>query len=589
MISKKTIFKKAKKTLSTLLLSSFFLLGVSCVNDEEDVEVIGEEALVFVSKSTSSVELDINPNLVSATAAHVSYPASNAVDGSVENSTRWAGFGSDVDYNIDLENPALIDYLNIAFSGSGRAYEFVVYTSNDESTWTQVGNKISNGTTGFEEFDVTDSTARYIRVNFQGSNVNEWNNVKEIQVFGTASTNECTYDMSDSSNIALGKPTTQTSTAYNGYSCRAVDGNTSGVYGEGSVSHTNSDDGNSWTVYLGEDYDLGNVVIWNRTDCCEDRLSDFYIVTYDEAGNRTHWKRYQTIPDPSFTVDLTGVKASRLTIYDRSQDGQPLALAEVQIYEEVVEDAAEETVVWENWYLSVPIDRGDGSATSIYYDDIEAMNLTSEEQEYFTLNSDGSYKMKTNFTRHTTSGEKDIDGGSYCRTELREYYRGIQSTSDNWSMNSGTHIMESTMKMESIGGDGRTYVGQIHGYPTDDLSGSPATVKVQWNNENIVLEYYTKDGVSDGEWTSSNDIAVTVAEVGYEKFTIKIKIEDGKLYLAVVCNAKNVNTGYVEYYDYDANGYEYDNYFKTGNYFKWNDDKTETSEVTLYGVSTYHD
>ncbi len=41
-------------------------------------------------------------------------------------------------------------------------------------------------------------------------------------------------------------------------------------------------------------------------------------------------------------------------------------------------------------------------------------------------------------------------------------------------------------------------------------------------------------------------------------------------------------------YDYVNNGYNFDNYFKTGNYFKWNSDSTRASEVVLFGIITAH-
>ena len=522
-------------------------------------------------------------------------------------------------------------------------------------------------------------------------------------------------------NLALGKTAEQSSTGYEAYASRAVDGNTSGVWNDGSVTHTNKEYQPWWQVRLGDDYEIDQIVIWNRTNCCMDRLSNFDVFIYNDAGVQVFKETIEDTPNPSVTIDAGGVVGARVRVKLKG-DQDPLSLAEVQVFggdgssssypslptkieaedyvfqygtsPEYDKDGSGSTtlgwigtgdymeynvnvpssgtyavnfrvasksagtnldiyqgnsvvgsisttqangwyswyevstnvqlssgdqtikivstkggwnfnwmeftnggdsgvsgVEWQNWYLSVPVDRGDGSgkAMSIYYEDIEALNLTNEEKTYFDQNSDGSYKMNTKYTGYTTSGQYGLDEAKYCRTELREYWQGNQSTSDNWSMASGTHIMESTLKVESIGGDGRTYVGQIHGYPTGELSKSPATIKVQWNNGDIVLEYYTADGIVDGEWTVANDIAETVAEVGYEKFTIKIKIEDGKLFLAVVCDAKGVNTGYVEYYDYVGNGYAYDNYFKTGNYFKWNDDYTETSEVTLYGVSTYHD
>ncbi len=258
--------------------------------------------------------------------------------------------------------------------------------------------------------------------------------------------------------------------------------------------------------------------------------------------------------------------------------------------EEEVETESEETediIVWKNWYLSVPINNGDGKATSIYYEAIENDELTTEQSEYFYKNDDGSYTMFTKFTGYTTSGEVTLDGGKYCRTELREYWQGNQTTEDNWYMNTGTHILESTLSVDYVEGNGRTIVAQIHGKETEGLDGSPATVKIRWNSGTIQLDYYTKP--DEGEpWTSDFDEKLDVADVGNEVFTFKIKIESGKFYYALVCEAKDIDIDYTEVYDYVGNGYAYQNYFKTGNYYGWNDDYIQTAQVKLYKVVTDH-
>ena len=263
--------------------------------------------------------------------------------------------------------------------------------------------------------------------------------------------------------------------------------------------------------------------------------------------------------------------------------------------EETIEEEIEETeippvevpkIVWKNWYLSVPIDRGNGSATSIYYQAIENNTLTTEQSKYFYKNTDGSYTMFTKFTGFTTSGLSALND-KYCRTELREYYRGIQSTSDNWSMSTGTHILESTLKVDFVEGNGRTIVAQIHGIETAGLEGSPATVKIRWNSGEIQVDHYTKPDTGK-PWTSAFDEKINVGIVDNEIFTFKIKIEGGKFYYALVCEAKNINTDYTFVFDYVGNGYGYNNYFKTGNYFGWNADYEKTAQVVLYEVKTEH-
>ena len=205
--------------------------------------------------------------------------------------------------------------------------------------------------------------------------------------------------------------------------------------------------------------------------------------------------------------------------------------------------------------------------------------------------------MTAKFTGYTTSGYYDTFSSRYCRTELREFWQGNQTTSDNWYMDEGTHELETTLSVEKCEGEGKTFVAQIHGISStsnitgEDLSGSPATVKFSWEDGEVVLEYYTSAGIVEGEWTSLSGTLgkPSLGNVGNNVFTLRVKVENGILYSALYCEATGIDTGYVEYYDYASNGYGYANYFKTGNYFRHDEDYTSVSEVTLYSAVTYHD
>jgi hypothetical protein len=265
----------------------------------------------------------------------------------------------------------------------------------------------------------------------------------------------------------------------------------------------------------------------------------------------------------------------------------------VEEVEEIIEEEKEEVpeevdskITWKNWYLSVPIDAGNGKAISIFYKDIINNNLTPGQSKYFYKNTDGSYTMFTKFTGFTTSGKSELND-KYCRTELREFWKGNQSTTDNWSMSTGTHILESTLKVDFVQGNGRTIVAQIHGKETTGLVGSPATVKIRWNSGMIQVDYYTKPDAGK-PWTSAFDEKLDVARVDNEVFTFKIKIENGKFYYGLVCETKDINIDYTFVFDYVGNGYGHENYFKTGNYFGWNADYEKTAQVVLYEVKTEH-
>src|SRR5262249_55935006 len=79
-------------------------------------------------------------------------------------------------------------------------------------------------------------------------------------------------------NLALGKTATQSSTAFGGDAARAVDGNVDGDFFAGSVTSTEHEAQAWWQVDLGAMTDIGEVVIYNRTDCCSERLADFDVL-----------------------------------------------------------------------------------------------------------------------------------------------------------------------------------------------------------------------------------------------------------------------------------------------------------------------
>jgi hypothetical protein len=80
-------------------------------------------------------------------------------------------------------------------------------------------------------------------------------------------------------NVARGKPATQSATMYGaaGVAAVAVDGNTNGSWGAGSVSHTDTRSP-YWQVDLESVHEISSIRIWNRTDCCRERLQGFYIM-----------------------------------------------------------------------------------------------------------------------------------------------------------------------------------------------------------------------------------------------------------------------------------------------------------------------
>ncbi len=83
-----------------------------------------------------------------------------------------------------------------------------------------------------------------------------------------------------------GAVASQTSIGWGGSASRAIDGNTSGVYGEGSVTHNAARNADYWQVDLGSDKLISEIILYNRTDAhLGQRLSNYRISIINSAGS----------------------------------------------------------------------------------------------------------------------------------------------------------------------------------------------------------------------------------------------------------------------------------------------------------------
>ena len=80
-------------------------------------------------------------------------------------------------------------------------------------------------------------------------------------------------------NLALNSSTSQSGTQSGGNASRAVDGNTDGnFWGGNSVTNTNWQSQAWWETDLGAMGNIESINIWNRTDCCQEFLSNVYVL-----------------------------------------------------------------------------------------------------------------------------------------------------------------------------------------------------------------------------------------------------------------------------------------------------------------------
>lgn len=91
-------------------------------------------------------------------------------------------------------------------------------------------------------------------------------------------------------NLAyLAGSASQSSEGWGGVANRAIDGNTDGNFGNGSVSHTNQPSDSWWQVELDGLYYLDEITLYNRSDCCGDRLSNLHVSVLAEDGITEVW------------------------------------------------------------------------------------------------------------------------------------------------------------------------------------------------------------------------------------------------------------------------------------------------------------
>jgi hypothetical protein len=147
-------------------------------------------------------------------------------------------------------------------------------------------------------------------------------------------------------NIALKKIARQSSNYHIFDAKLAVDGNTDGDLNHGSVSHTGSDPNAWFEIDLGSVEPIDNVKVWNRTDCCRERLSNYWIFISDSPflasdtasklrARPSTWGSLNFSPMQFSTIKTGGVRGRYVRIQlngSAPADRSYLSLAEVEVY-----------------------------------------------------------------------------------------------------------------------------------------------------------------------------------------------------------------------------------------------------------------
>ena len=248
-----------------------------------------------------------------------------------------------------------------------------------------------------------------------------------------------------------------------------------------------------------------------------------------------------------------------------------------------------------HWKVTLPVVNKKGKPYEISPPEIKDFAKSKIAKPYMYIDSTrGAIIFHAMPTKSKTANTK------YTRSELREQMvPGDNNT--NWTFADGAYMKgviamdESTKK--SDGKYHRTIIMQIHGRLTNgqrDLIGAkdnnaPPILKIYWDNGKIRVKtkVLRNPNISGNEllleevW--DNDKGFNFEQkVGFRKFTLEVKVSDGKM---VIILNKN------EYKVYKSIHIKkwgiFENYFKAGNYFQ-SRDKGSFSKVRFYNLEVSH-
>jgi uncharacterized repeat protein (TIGR01451 family) len=149
-------------------------------------------------------------------------------------------------------------------------------------------------------------------------------------------------DFTATANLAKGMTASQSSTYGSYVAGLAVDGNTDGAFGSGSISVASSALNAWWQVDLGSSAAIDTIAVWGRTDCCATWLSDYWLFVSDTpftAGDTPAtlqaragtWSSHQTTaPNPLAAVAAGGVHGRYVRL--QLSGTNYLEIAEVQVF-----------------------------------------------------------------------------------------------------------------------------------------------------------------------------------------------------------------------------------------------------------------
>lgn len=488
--------KKTTNWLKTMSLASLLLIGMSCSTDEDIVEVTTvKETVTLAGKLNTAFQAEDfdekSDELIKA--------VGGTKVGYIKNGS-WIKFD-------DFDHSGATSVVVTASSGtSGGTIQFRKGSATGGNLLAEVDVDNTGGWNNMEEFsaDITGSSSNSdLYVVFTGGS-GYLLDIDSFEFTNGSSSGGTDNGSSGTTNLALSGTAEQSSNYSSslGLANLAIDGDTNGNWSNRSVTHTQTTYQPWWQVRLGNDTNIEEIVVWNRTNCCMDRLSNFDVFVYNSSGSQVFKTTITGTPNPSETISTGGVTGNRVRI--KLKGTNPLSLAEVQVFGEATDDGGGtdpgdgggntgdtpyEALGLDRWKITLPKDEGgDSDADEVFYyksdnDHSGDDALTDYSDEFFYVSSSGNvvFECPADYDLPKTSS-----GTSNTRTELREMpYRS--GNEDGWDAG-GSTVREMSMRVRVMqtSSTRKLAFAQIHDYGEDNWD-DLIRIQIQSDDENATV------------------------------------------------------------------------------------------------------
>jgi hypothetical protein len=165
-----------------LLFLSLFLVTIVLVGVifSESFSVYGQPGPLPLNSLETCTNVSVTA--INSSGAESAHPASSAIDNNL--STIWSNLGVGSWIQLDLGAIKNMCGVDIAWhKGNETKNNFVISTSNDGMNFSTVFSNQSSGTTlSFEKYNISDTSARHIKITVNGNTKGSYANISEISV-----------------------------------------------------------------------------------------------------------------------------------------------------------------------------------------------------------------------------------------------------------------------------------------------------------------------------------------------------------------------------------------------------------------------